>query len=165
MKRLFIALALLMAMQVGAQTYTNEYPKEMTRLAQKWVKSGAWRNGFTKASPAPTVNPVEFYIQYHRNPTSKSRKLRAMKTDGALPEGYLGMDYVHILPDGTCQRIGHLFISGLIPVKLDVGRGGFSLGPGGDKNNSVTTLTVSYIYAQAMLMIKSGSGSKIIYFE
>lgn len=61
-------LIALLPLMVGAQTYTNEYPKEMTRLAQKWVKSGAWRNGFTKASPAPTVNPVEFYIQYHRNP-------------------------------------------------------------------------------------------------
>lgn len=52
----------------SAQTYTNQYPKEMNRLAQKWVKKGTWRNGFTKASPAPTVNEAEFYIQYYRNP-------------------------------------------------------------------------------------------------
>lgn len=69
MKKLSILfLIALLPLMAGAQTYTNEYPKEMTRLAQKWVKSGAWRNGFTKASPAPIVNPVEFYIQYHRNP-------------------------------------------------------------------------------------------------
>ena len=70
MKKLSILfLIALLPLMAGAQTYTNEYPKEMTRLAQKWVKSGTWRNGFTKASPAPIVNPVEFYIQYHRNPT------------------------------------------------------------------------------------------------
>ncbi len=68
MKKFFLALALLVSVEAGAQTYTNEYPKELTRLAQKWVKKGAWRNGFTKAAPAPTVNEVEFYIQYHRNP-------------------------------------------------------------------------------------------------
>ena len=89
MKRLFIALALLMAMQVGAQTYTNEYPKEMTRLAQKWVKSGAWRNGFTKASPASTVNPVEFYIQYHRNPTQWAALFKWLQETDllAIPSG------------------------------------------------------------------------------
>ena len=68
MRKIFTALFISAAMMVSAQTYTNEYPKEMTKLAQKWTKKGEWRNGFTKASPAPTVNLVEFYIQYHRNP-------------------------------------------------------------------------------------------------
>ncbi|MBR0273173.1 MAG: hypothetical protein IJQ59_03660 [Bacteroidaceae bacterium] len=52
MKKLLLALALLVSVAAGAKTYTNEYPKELTRLAQKWVKKGAWRNGFTKAAPA-----------------------------------------------------------------------------------------------------------------
>ncbi len=68
MKKALLTLFVLATMTVGAQTYTNEYPKDITKLAQKWVKKGEWRNGFTKASPAPTVNPVEFYLQYHRNP-------------------------------------------------------------------------------------------------
>lgn len=68
MKKVITLLAILASMVASAQTYTNEYPKELTRLAQKWVKKGAWRNGFTKASPAPTVNLTEFYIQYNRNP-------------------------------------------------------------------------------------------------
>ena len=68
MRKTITLLALLVSMVAGAQTYTNEYPKDLTRLAQKWVKKGTWRHGFTKAAPAPTVNPVEFYIQYHRNP-------------------------------------------------------------------------------------------------
>lgn len=106
----------------------------------------------------------EWQNKWYRH-TGTSRKLRAMDDTKCLPEGYLGMDYVHILPDGTCERIGHLFITGLIPTKLDVGRG-FSLGPGGDKNNNVTILTVSYVYSQAMLMIKTGSNSsEIIYFD
>ena len=57
-----------MVMYSNAQTYTNNYPKDLTRVASKWMKKGLWRNGFTKASPAETVNAVEFYIQYQRNP-------------------------------------------------------------------------------------------------
>lgn len=57
-----------MVMYSNAQTYTNNYPKDLTRVANKWMKKGLWRNGFTKASPAETVNAVEFYIQYQRNP-------------------------------------------------------------------------------------------------
>jgi len=64
----FIFTILFASVIASAQTYTNQYPKEMNRLAQKWVKKGTWRNGFTKASPAPTVNEAEFYIQYNRNP-------------------------------------------------------------------------------------------------
>ena len=36
--------------------------------AREWVASGAWRNGFTGASPDKTVNINEFYSQYHKNP-------------------------------------------------------------------------------------------------
>lgn len=68
MKKVITMLVIFVSVMANAQTYTNEYPKELTRLAEKWVKKGEWRNGFTKASPAPTVNLVEFYIQYQRNP-------------------------------------------------------------------------------------------------
>lgn len=69
MKKILIGLALLANIHfMQAQTYTNAYPKELQKLAAKWTKKGEWRNGFTKASPAPSVNLVEFYIQYHRNP-------------------------------------------------------------------------------------------------
>ena len=63
MKKVITMLVIFVSVMANAQTYTNEYPKELTRLAEKWVKKGEWRNGFTKASPAPTVNLVEFYIQ------------------------------------------------------------------------------------------------------
>lgn len=68
MRKFFTLIAILVSMMAHSQTYTNQYPVELARLAQKWVKKGTWRNGFTKAAPAPTVNQVEFYIQYHRNP-------------------------------------------------------------------------------------------------
>lgn len=68
MKKVITMLVIFVSVMANAQTYTNEYPKELTRLAEKWVKKGEWRNGFTKASPAPTVNLVEFCIQYQRNP-------------------------------------------------------------------------------------------------
>lgn len=68
MKKVITMLVIFVSVMANAQTYTNEYPKELTRLAEKWMKKGEWRNGFTKASPAPTVNLVEFYIQYQRNP-------------------------------------------------------------------------------------------------
>lgn len=69
-RKTIIALfaALCLASAVKAQTYTNIYSKEVARLAQKWVKKGEWRNGFTKATPAPTVNVAEFYLQYQKNP-------------------------------------------------------------------------------------------------
>ena len=62
-------LMLGLSINLNAQTYTNSYPKELDKLAQKWIKKGEWKNGFTKAVPAPTVNITDFYIQYHRNPS------------------------------------------------------------------------------------------------
>lgn len=68
MRHILTAILIMACTLASAQKYTNEYPKELVKQAEKWVKKGEWKNGFTKAVPAPTVNPVEFYIQYHRNP-------------------------------------------------------------------------------------------------
>ena len=70
MKKILTTLTLcsLLSLSAGAQIYTNEYPKELQKLAANWVKKGEWKNGFTKAVPADNVNLVEFYIQYQRNP-------------------------------------------------------------------------------------------------
>lgn len=69
MRQFVLAFAVMFAcLCAEAQTYTTQYPKELVKVAEKWVKKGEWKNGFTKAVPAPTVNAVEFYIQYHRNP-------------------------------------------------------------------------------------------------
>lgn len=69
MRKLILTVLLaLCVMPLMAQKYTNEYPKELNKAAEKWLRKGDWRNGFNKAVPAPTVNVAEFYIQYHRNP-------------------------------------------------------------------------------------------------
>ena len=86
MKKILSALALcsLMTMSGWAQTYTNEYPKELQKLADKWVKRGEWKNGFTKAVPAEQVNLVEFYIQYHRNPEQWKALFRWLQENDLL---------------------------------------------------------------------------------
>lgn len=95
MKKVIVSLALVVAsMAANAQTYTNEYPKDIQKLAQKWVKKGEWRNGFTKAVPAPTVNLVEFYIQYHRNPEEWKALFNWLQTHDllAVPAGRIPIE-------------------------------------------------------------------------
>ncbi len=94
MKRLITLTTLVIATWVfslttAAQTYTNEYPKELQKIAHKWIKKGAWKNGFTKAVPAPIVNEVEFYLQYNKNPEPWKQLFEWLqKTDLlALPSG------------------------------------------------------------------------------
>lgn len=94
MKRLISLTTLVIATWVftlttSAQTYTNEYPKELQKIAHKWVKKGEWKNGFTKAVPAPIVNEVEFYLQYNKNPEQWKQLFEWLqKTDLlALPSG------------------------------------------------------------------------------
>lgn len=50
--------------------YTQYYgdKPELVAEAQQWAASGEWRNGFTKANPHPSVNFVDFYLQYKKNP-------------------------------------------------------------------------------------------------
>ena len=72
---LFAMCMAVVPVTLTAQTYTNSYSKEVTHLAEKWVKKGVWKQYgteknacFTKAVPAPTVNMAEFYLQYQKNP-------------------------------------------------------------------------------------------------
>lgn len=86
---IIVASTFLFSSNVNAQTYTNEYPKELQKVAQKWLKKGDWKNGFTKAVPAPAVNIVEFYLQYQKNPTQWKQLFEWLqKTDLlAIPAG------------------------------------------------------------------------------
>ena len=71
MKKLFSLILVLMAfVSASAQGYYTQYyaDKGLIKEAQEWMASGAWRNGFTAASPHPSVNAVEFYTQYKKNP-------------------------------------------------------------------------------------------------
>lgn len=83
-------LMLGLSINLHAQTYTNSYPKELDKLAQKWIKKGEWKNGFTKAVPAPTVNITDFYIQYHRNPSQWQALFRWLQETDllAIPAGH-----------------------------------------------------------------------------
>lgn len=71
MKKLFLALALtLVSASTFAQGYYTRYygDKRLVAEANKWMKSGEWRNGFTAATPHESVNAVDFYLQYQKNP-------------------------------------------------------------------------------------------------
>lgn len=67
---LYIIAALLLPFSAAsAQIYTKPCTdKKLEKAAKKWAKKGKWRNGFSIASPDETVNLVEFYAQYQKNP-------------------------------------------------------------------------------------------------
>lgn len=50
--------------------YTQYYgdKPELIKEAIAWAESGIWRNGFDKAKPHSSVNLVDFYLQYQKNP-------------------------------------------------------------------------------------------------
>lgn len=100
MKKLFIFACLMLATIAGnAQGttatkgrgyYTNEcYDKKLVKKAKKWLKSGEWRQGFMGAEPHETVNVVDFYLQYQKNPQQwKALFAFIAKTDLlSLPKG------------------------------------------------------------------------------
>lgn len=72
MKTILSLLFFLFTLGTQAQSrgyYTRYYnDSELVAQARKWMASGAWRNGFDKASPHPSVNAVDFYLQYQKNP-------------------------------------------------------------------------------------------------
>ena len=71
MKKLisFVAV-LLISVAASAQGYYTEYnaDKALAQKAEAWMQSGAWREGFTAAAPHSSVNAVDFYKQYQKNP-------------------------------------------------------------------------------------------------
>jgi len=80
MRKLFLFATLLLSAvscmakcNNGAVTtkavYTNECNDlKLQKKARKWLKKGEWRQGFYKADPHCSVNAVDFYLQYQRNP-------------------------------------------------------------------------------------------------
>ena len=60
MKKTILMMTMLMltAMSMTAQQQVNE---------KKWLKSGAWNEGFTKAKPHKTLDVKTFYEQYNKN--------------------------------------------------------------------------------------------------
>ena len=50
--------------------YTQYYGNkpELIKAAKDWYAKGEWRNGFDKADAHSSVNLVDFYLQYQKNP-------------------------------------------------------------------------------------------------
>lgn len=72
MKRYIVAVLLMCVSALSfAQkaVYTHEYnDRKLLKVAKKWLKKGDWRQGFTAALPHESVNVIDFYLQYQRNP-------------------------------------------------------------------------------------------------
>lgn len=70
--------------------YTHEcYDKKLCKEARKWLKKGEWRQGFNGAEPHESVNAVDFYLQYQKNPEQWKALFQYLaKTDLlSLPKG------------------------------------------------------------------------------
>ena len=81
---LTVAFALTMGLSSFAQGYYTQYyaDKALVAKATEWVKSGEWRNGYNGAAPHFSVNAVDFYQQYHKNPQQWQALFRWLaKTD------------------------------------------------------------------------------------
>ncbi len=74
-----IALLLTCSLSLSAQCCKDESKKgyytqyygnqpELIQKAQEWFATGEWKNGFTQALPHESVNIVDFYLQYQKNP-------------------------------------------------------------------------------------------------
>lgn len=85
-KHLFIVLALLFSTFANAQGYYTQYngDEALEREAVTWMKSGTWRNGFNAADAHPSVNAVEFYLQYKKNPDQWNAMFRWLANHNLL---------------------------------------------------------------------------------
>lgn len=92
-KKYLIALVLMLTAAVAnAQkpVYTHEYnDKKLKKEAKAWLKKGEWRQGFTAADPHKSVNIVDFYLQYKKNPEQWTALFKYLATTDllALPKG------------------------------------------------------------------------------
>lgn len=71
MKRKIMLFAMIVSvvMAFAQGVYTKPCTdKALEKKARKWVGSGKWRSGFKTAEPHQSVNAVEFYTQYRKNP-------------------------------------------------------------------------------------------------
>jgi YhcH/YjgK/YiaL family protein len=90
-KSLFLLSMLFVGMTAFAQGYyTRQFnDKKLVKTAEKWVKQGTWRQGFTKADPHRSLNTTEFFLQYQKNPQQWQALFRWLTTTDllAIPAG------------------------------------------------------------------------------
>ena len=70
--------------------YTQYYNNpELLKQAKEWVESGEWRQGFNGAAPHSSVNVIDFYQQYQRNPNAWKAMFRWLANHDllAIPAG------------------------------------------------------------------------------
>lgn len=83
-------MVLCLAAAAQKPYYTHEcYDKKLIKEAKAWLKKGEWRQGFMAAEPHESVNIVDFYMQYKKNPEQWTKLFQYLaKTDLlALPKG------------------------------------------------------------------------------
>lgn len=79
---------------------------------------------------------------------TKRQHVLTAHTSETLGEGYLGLDNLLIKTDGTCERLSHLSIFGIVPIKIDFLKTEF----GPQAAPSLSTITVKCICSQAVLV-------------
>ncbi len=83
--------ALFFSLAMQAQGYYTQYcgDESLVKAANEWMAAGEWRNGFTKVTPHETVNAVEFYQQYQKNPAQWKAMFEWLEQTDllALPKG------------------------------------------------------------------------------
>lgn len=93
--------------QVKGVYYTKPAPSaKVAKEAAKWLKHGEWREGFMAASPDESVNAVEFYEQYKKNPEQWKTLFQWLAQTNllALPKGRIpipGSNLVASVEDDT----------------------------------------------------------------
>ena len=83
-------MAFCVSLSAQKPYYTHEcYDKKLIKEAKAWLKKGEWRQGFTAAEPHESVNIVDFYMQYKKNPEQWTKLFQYLaKTDLlSLPKG------------------------------------------------------------------------------
>lgn len=109
---LTLGLALLMSIPTFSQGYYTQYyaDKTLTAKAKAWVESGAWREGYQGASPHFSVNAVDFYQQYHKNPGQWKALFRWLaKTDLlAIAKGRHAIEGSNLVASVEDDRNGEL---------------------------------------------------------
>lgn len=99
---LFLAVVGLSASAQDVYTRVCNDPQLLCK-SQQWMQKGQWRKGFSKANPHYTVNAVDFYEQYQKNPQWKVMFRWLQQTDlMALPKGKVpipGSDLVASVED------------------------------------------------------------------
>ncbi len=86
MKKIILSLLTIAAACVAKAdgVYTRQVDDaRLVAEADEWMRAGEWRHGF-KADPHPSVNAVDFYEQYRKNPAQWDAMFEWLSTHDLL---------------------------------------------------------------------------------